>query len=94
MDVTVAWQIDGPRAPDIVQMVGTSTEEVKDKLKDLHAELDAGIRTRHGYTVESAVADWLAGGLPGRTAKTTFPALTSSVSKGRRSLPSKRLPSA
>jgi len=32
MDVTVAWQIDGPRAPDIVQAVGTSTEEVKDKL--------------------------------------------------------------
>lgn len=32
MDVTVAWQIDGPHAPDIVQAVGTSTEEVKDKL--------------------------------------------------------------
>jgi len=32
MDVTVAWQIDGPRAPDIVQSVGTSTEEVKEKL--------------------------------------------------------------
>ena len=24
----------------------------------------------HGYTVEKAVADWLAEGLPGRTAKT------------------------
>src|SRR5262249_35101550 len=35
-----------------------------------HAELDAGIRTPHGYTVEKAVADWLADGLPGRTAKT------------------------
>jgi hypothetical protein len=28
------------------------------------------VRTRHGYTVEKAVADWLAEGLPGRAAKT------------------------
>ena len=44
--------------------------EVKDKLKELHSELDAGVRTAQGYTVEKAVADWLAEGLPGRTAKT------------------------
>jgi integrase len=49
---------------------GKSKAEVRDKLKDLHADLDAGIRTPHGYTVEQAVADWLAYGLPGRTAKT------------------------
>ena len=49
---------------------GKTRSEVKDKLKALHADLDAGIRTSHGYTVEMAVADWLAGGLPGRTAKT------------------------
>jgi regulator of protease activity HflC (stomatin/prohibitin superfamily) len=50
MDVTVAWQIDGPRAPDIVQSVGTSTEEVKEKLvrpmartlvRDILNELDS-----------------------------------------------------
>ena len=44
--------------------------EVRDKLRVLHAELDAGIRAPHGYTLEKAVADWLADGLPGRTAKT------------------------
>jgi integrase len=49
---------------------GKTKTEVRDKLKALHAELDAGIRTPHDYTVEKAVADWLADGLPGRTAKT------------------------
>jgi regulator of protease activity HflC (stomatin/prohibitin superfamily) len=32
MDVTVVWQIDPKKAPQIVQEVGTSTEEVKEKL--------------------------------------------------------------
>jgi hypothetical protein len=36
----------------------------------LHSELDAGLRTAQGYTVEKAVADWLEEGLPGRTVKT------------------------
>lgn len=36
----------------------------------MHSELDAGVRTVHGYTVEKAVADWLAEGLPDRAAKT------------------------
>jgi hypothetical protein len=36
----------------------------------LHSELDAGVRTAAGYTVEMAVTDWLAEGLPGRAAKT------------------------
>jgi hypothetical protein len=31
--------------------------------------MDAGVRTAAGYTVETAVTDWLAEGLPGRTAK-------------------------
>jgi integrase len=39
-------------------------------LKDLHSELDAGVRTLAGYTVGMAVADWLAEGLAGRAAKT------------------------
>jgi integrase len=41
-----------------------------DKLRALHSELDAGVRTVQGYTVEKAVADWLAERMPGRTAKT------------------------
>ena len=49
---------------------GKTKAEVKDKLKALHSELDAGLRTAQGYTVEKAVADWLDEGLPGRAAKT------------------------
>ena len=49
---------------------GQTRTEVKDNLKELHSELDAGVRTVQGYTVESAVTDWLAEGLPGRAAKT------------------------
>jgi hypothetical protein len=49
---------------------GQTRTEVKDRLKALHAELDAGVRSAAGYTVEKAVADWLDEGLPGRTAKT------------------------
>jgi hypothetical protein len=49
---------------------GQTCTEVKDKLKALHSELDAGVRTAAGYTVEAAVADWLVEGLPGRAAKT------------------------
>jgi integrase len=48
---------------------GTKTE-VKDKLKAVHAELDVGVRTQRRYTVEDAVTDWLASGLPGRATKT------------------------
>jgi hypothetical protein len=40
------------------------------KLKTLHSELDAGVRTAQDYTVDKAVADWLAEGLPDSTAKT------------------------
>jgi integrase len=49
---------------------GQTRTEVRDKLKELHSELDAGVRTAAGYTVEMAVTDWLAEGLPGRAAKT------------------------
>ena len=49
---------------------GRTRTEVKDKLKELHSELDAGVRPVVGYTVDMAVADWLAEGLPGRAAKT------------------------
>ena len=69
--VGVAAAEPGPvpfRAPR--QDSGKTKAEVKDRLKELHSELDAGVRTVQGYTVEKAVGDWLAEGLPGRTAKT------------------------
>jgi hypothetical protein len=49
---------------------GKTKAEVKDKLKALHSELDAGVRSAAGYTVEKAVIDWLDEGLPRRAVKT------------------------
>src|SRR5215472_10682394 len=66
--VSLGFDADGKRIRKKVS--GQTWTEVKDKLKDLHSELDAGVRTAAGYTVDMAVADWLAEGLPGRAAKT------------------------
>jgi integrase len=66
--VSLGFTADGKRLRKKVS--GKTRTEVKDKLKDLHSELDAGVRTQYGYTVDRAVADWLAEGLPGRTQKT------------------------
>ena len=51
-------------------MSGRTKQEVRDKLKALHAELDAGIRSAAGYTVRRAVEDWLREGLDGRSERT------------------------
>jgi hypothetical protein len=66
--VSLGFDADGKRIRRKVS--GQTRTEVKDKLKALHSELDAGVRSAAGYTVEKAVADWLDEGLPGRTAKT------------------------
>jgi integrase len=52
---------------------GRTKTAVKDKLKALHADLDAGITPRAGYstyTVRQAAEDWLKEGLEGRSPKT------------------------
>jgi hypothetical protein len=66
--VSLGFDADGKRVRRKVS--GRTKAEVKDKLKALHSELDAGVRSAAGYTVEKAVADWLDEGLPGRTVKT------------------------
>jgi hypothetical protein len=66
--ISLGFDADGKRVRRKVS--GKTKAEVKDKLKALHSELDAGLRTAQGYTVEKAVADWLEEGLPGRTVKT------------------------
>jgi hypothetical protein len=66
--VSLGFDADGKRIRRKVS--GSTRTEVKEKLKEIHSELDAGVRTAAGYTVEMAVGDWLAEGLPGRVAKT------------------------
>jgi integrase len=49
---------------------GKTKQEVRDKLKALHAELDAGVQSPAGYTVQAAMDAWLEHGLSGRSART------------------------
>jgi integrase len=52
------------------KVYGRTKQEVRDKLKALHVELDRGLRTSRRYTVRQAVEDWLCDGLPGRSERT------------------------
>jgi hypothetical protein len=49
---------------------GKTKVEVRDKLKELHKELDVGLRPRRRYTVGDALEDWLAHGTDGLSART------------------------
>jgi hypothetical protein len=61
--VSLGFGPDGKRVRRKVS--GRTKQEVRDKLKALHAELDRGLRTSSTYTVRQAVSDWLKRGLPG-----------------------------
>ena len=43
------------------KVTGRTKQDVRDKLKALHAELDRGLRTSSTHTVRRAVDDWLKG---------------------------------
>ena len=61
----------GPDGQRIRKKVsGKTKSEVRDKLAELHDDLDDGVVTRADYTVGKAMNDWLEDGLPGRSAKT------------------------
>jgi hypothetical protein len=49
------------------KVYGRTKQDVRDKLKALHQELDAAIRSPAEYTVRDAVQDWLREGLDGRS---------------------------
>jgi hypothetical protein len=61
--VSLGFDADGKRIRKKVN--GQPKAEVKDKLKALHSDPDAGLRTAQGYAVEKVVADWLDEGLLG-----------------------------
>jgi hypothetical protein len=66
--VSLGFGPDGKRSRRKVS--GRTKQEVRDKLKALHAELDRGLRTSAAYTIQRAVDDWLEGELPGRSDRT------------------------
>jgi integrase len=49
---------------------GKTKTEVKDKLRELHIDLDVGVKTSAGYTVQNAVDDWMREGRDGVAART------------------------
>ena len=66
--VSLGFGPDGKRLRRKVS--GRTKQEVRDKLKAIHAELDAGLQPSAGYTVQAAVDAWLEHGLSGRSART------------------------
>jgi hypothetical protein len=55
--VSLGFAPDGKRIRRKVS--GRTKQEVRDKLRALHQEMDAGIRSSTGYTMRRAVEDWL-----------------------------------
>ena len=49
---------------------GKTKVEVRDKLRELHKELDVGPRPRRRYTVGDALEDWLTHGVDGLSERT------------------------
>jgi hypothetical protein len=66
--VSLGFRPDGKRMRR--KVTGRTKQEVRDKLKALHGELDRGLHTSATYAVRQAVDDWLEGGLPGRSERT------------------------
>jgi hypothetical protein len=45
---------------------------VRDKLRELHQQVEGGLRPRRRYTVGDALEDWLAQGVDGLSARTVI----------------------
>jgi integrase len=66
--VSIGYGPDGRRIRRKVR--GQTKTEVRDKLRDLHTDIEAGLRKPEAVTVREAAEDWLAHGLDGRSATT------------------------
>jgi hypothetical protein len=66
--ISLGWRPDGSRIRR--KVTGRTKTEVREKLKRLQAEADAGLKTSASYTVAKAVDDWAAEALDGLAAKT------------------------
>ena len=47
------------------KVMARTKAEIRDKLKELHAQTENGVRPRRNYTVNQALDDWLGNGLDG-----------------------------
>ena len=54
------------------KVTGRTKTEVREKLKELHAQVESGVRPRRHYTVNDALDDWLSNGLDGLAPATVY----------------------
>jgi integrase len=54
------------------KVTGRTKAEVRERLRELHQEVDSGLRSKRGYTVNDALDDWVARGLDGLSARTVI----------------------
>jgi integrase len=66
--VSLGYGPDGKRIRR--KVFGRTKQEVRDRLKALHQEMDAGVKSSRTYTVRDAVDDWLREGLDGTSERT------------------------
>jgi integrase len=66
--VSLGYRPSGTRVRK--KVMGRTKTEVRDKLKELHAQVESGVRPRRHYTVNDALDDWLATGLDGLSPST------------------------
>ncbi len=66
--VSLGYGPDGKRIRRKVS--GKTKQEVRDKLKALHQEMNAGVRSSRSYSVRDAVEEWLRDGLDGTSDRT------------------------
>jgi hypothetical protein len=66
--ISLGWRPDGTRIRR--KVTGRTKTDVREKLKRLQAEADAGLKTSASYTLAKAVDDWAAEALEGLAAKT------------------------
>jgi integrase len=52
------------------KVMGRTKTEVRDKLRELHKQVEGGLRPKRSYTVGDALDDWLAVGVDGLSART------------------------
>jgi integrase len=66
--VSLGFGPDGKRIRR--KVFGKTKQEVRDRLKALHQEMDAGVKSSKTYTVREAVDNWLREGLDGTSERT------------------------
>ena len=66
--VSLGYGPDGKRIRRKVS--GKTKQEVRDKLRALHQEMESGVRSSRTYTVRETVEDWLRDGLDGTSERT------------------------